>query len=140
MGTIKRAEFTLPRRFDLEITGYGKNVFLVRSLVDQAARRWGLSDDVRESARLVLTELAANAARIYEGRTIGTWVTDSGDGGLELAVWDPGHGQWPTLLPTTEDSERGRGLWLVRELSEGRWGWHLSETAHGKVVWARVGP
>lgn len=140
MRTAQSVEYLLPRRFDLEIKGNGENVYLVRSLVDQAASTWSLSEDVRESGRLVLTELTSNAVRIYEGQVLRVWVADPGDGGLELAVWDPGSGDTPRLLPLSEDALSGRGLWLVRELSDERWGWYVSESIGGKVVWALVGP
>jgi anti-sigma regulatory factor (Ser/Thr protein kinase) len=139
MRTDQEVEYALPRRFDLEIKGFGENVYLVRSLVDQAAETWGLSDDVREPGRLVLTELTTNAVRLYAGQVIRVWVADPGDGGLELAVWDPGAGEEPRLLHAPDDAIGGRGLWLVHELSGERWGWYVSETTHGKVVWARIG-
>lgn len=140
MRTLQEVEYMLPRRFDLEIKGYGENVYLVRTLVDQAAETWNLSDDVRESGRLVLTELATNAVRIYEGRIVRAWVADPGEGALELAVWDPGPRDEPRLLPVPDHAISGRGLWLVHELSGRRWGWYVSESTGGKVVWARVGP
>jgi anti-sigma regulatory factor (Ser/Thr protein kinase) len=140
MGTVQEVEYALPRRLDLEIKGYSENVYLVRSLVDRAAETWGLSEDVRDSGRLVLTELTTNAVRIYAGQMVKVWVSDPGDGGLELGVWDPGPGQEPRLLPASEDAVRGRGLWLVQELSDRRWGWYVSEATGGKVVWALVGP
>ncbi len=140
METAEKVEYALPRRFDLEIQGYDENVYLVRSLVDQAAESWRLSGDVRDTGRLVLTELTTNAVRIYRGRTVKAWVADPGGGGLEMGVWDPGPGDRPRLLPAPEDAVCGRGLWLVHELSERRWGWYVSETTNGKVVWATVGP
>jgi anti-sigma regulatory factor (Ser/Thr protein kinase) len=140
METAGEVEYALPRRLDLELKGYAENVYLVRSLVDQAAETWALSGDVRDSGRLVLTELATNAARLYEGQPIRAWVADPGDGGMELAVWDPGAAERPRLLHAPDDAIGGRGLWLVHELSGQRWGWYVSETTRGKVVWARIGP
>jgi anti-sigma regulatory factor (Ser/Thr protein kinase) len=140
MRTAQEVEHMLPRRFDLEIKGYGENVYLVRSLVDQAAETWNLSGDVRESGRLVITELTTNAVRIYAGQVVRAWVADPGDGALEIAVWDPGPEDEPRLLPVPEYAISGRGLWLVNELSDKRWGWYVSETTRGKVVWARIGP
>jgi anti-sigma regulatory factor (Ser/Thr protein kinase) len=138
MGTGQEGGYALPRRFDLEIKGFRENVYLARSLVDQATETWSLSEEVRESGRLVLTELTTNAVRLYAGQVIRAWVADPGDGGLELAVWDPGAEDKARLLHVADDAIGGRGLWLVHELSRARWGWYVSESTRGKVVWARI--
>jgi anti-sigma regulatory factor (Ser/Thr protein kinase) len=133
--------YEIPPRFDLKMLAYAENVYLVRNLVDQAVDSWGLSENVRFTGRLILTELATNAVRLYEGREIYVWVSRQGGRHLlELAVWDPDPGNLPTILPPTEYGECGRGLALAYELSGRRLGWYRSTTACGKVVWARVGP
>src|SRR4051794_35365858 len=122
--------------------GYAENVYLVRKLVDHAVEVWRMPDDVRNTGRLILTELATNAARLYEGKELRVWAAiHPGDlGVLEMAVWDPDPYRPPVILPMTEYGESGRGLALVSELSKQRLGWYRSETTSGKVVWARTGP
>lgn len=133
--------YEMPRRFDLKMSAYVENVFLVRNLVDQAVDAWGLSGNARYAGRLVLTELTTNAVRLYEGKEIRVWVANEADRRLlELAVWDPDPSRLPRLLPLTEYGESGRGLALAYELSDRRLGWYRSATTGGKVVWARVGP
>ncbi|WP_460358390.1 ATP-binding protein [Actinoallomurus acanthiterrae] len=133
--------YEIPRRFDLKMFAYAENVYLVRNLVDQAVDTWGLSENARFTGQLVLTELATNAVRLYEGKEIHVWVSSqSGRHLLELAVWDPDPDNLPRILPPTEYGESGRGLALAWELSDQRLGWYRSTTASGKVVWARVGP
>lgn len=58
------------RRFDRKLTGYAENVYLVRQLIDQAVLTWGLSEEVRQHGKLVITELVTNAVRLYEGRDL----------------------------------------------------------------------
>jgi anti-sigma regulatory factor (Ser/Thr protein kinase) len=130
-----------PRRFDLRMFAYAENVYLVRNLVDQAVDSWGLSQNVRYTGQLVLTELATNAVRLYEGKELHVWVSSqAGRHLLELAVWDPDPDNLPRILPLTEYGESGRGLAMAYELADQRLGWYRSTTASGKVVWARVGP
>ncbi|WP_433171707.1 ATP-binding protein [Actinoallomurus sp. CA-150999] len=120
---------------------YAENVYLVRNLVDQAVDSWDLSQKVRYTGQLVLTELATNAVRLYEGKEIHVWVSSQfGRHLLELAVWDPDPDNLPKILPLTDYGESGRGLAMAYELSDQRIGWFRSTTACGKVVWARVGP
>ncbi|MEV5751770.1 ATP-binding protein [Actinoallomurus sp. NPDC052308] len=133
--------YEIPRRFDLKLFAYAENVYLVRNLVDQAVDSWGLSENVRFAGQLILTELATNAVRLYEGKEVHVWVSSqAGRDLLELAVWDPDPDNLPKILPLTECGESGRGLALAYELSDQRLGWYRSTTARGKVVWARVGP
>jgi anti-sigma regulatory factor (Ser/Thr protein kinase) len=125
------------RRIEFVLHAYAENVFLVRNLVDQAAMAWALPEAVHQDARLVLSELAANACRLYAGRMIKTWVTMPAARMLEVAVWDPDASTPPERRPLGEDDESGRGLHLVEACAR-EWGWSPAEAAGGKVVWARL--
>lgn len=128
-----------PSRFTLEMHACAENVYLVRNLVDQAAESWGLSRDTRHLGRLILTELATNACRLYPGAVLHTWIATPAPGVAEVGVWDPDAVRLPHVADAGETAETGRGLYLVRELTGGRLGWYRSRRA-GKVVWARFGP
>lgn len=132
-------EWLPPARLTLEMHACAENVYLVRSLVDQAAESWGLPAGVRHLGRLILTELATNACRRYPGAVIHLWIAGPVDGAAEVGVWDPDGVNLPWVVDADEAAETGRGLYLINELTGGRLGWYRSRLA-GKVVWARFGP
>lgn len=132
------AEMAEPPHLHLEIRGYVENVYLVRSLADQAADMWGLSDDVREAARLILTELVTNASAACPGRTVRAAIVLLGPGAVEARVWDPDGRREPRLRPADLLDETGRGLAIVTALSGGRCGWYRTNPS-GKVIWAKFG-
>lgn len=115
--------------------------YLVRTLVDQAAIKWCITDEIRYGAKLILTEFATNAAKLYEGHEITAWLAlcPHVPGAVELAVWDPDGSTLPSITRAADDAIGGRGLAIVYELCEGRLGWYPSPTTGGKVVWARFG-
>ncbi len=139
MGPAQKAEplCGVPTRIDFAMRAFDKNVHLVRSLVDIAAIMWSLPRDVHDDAGLLLSEITANACRLYEGRDVRVWAAREAAGVLELAVWDPDPSRVPKMKTPDEQDESGRGLVLVAELSAD-WGWYACETTGGKVVWARL--
>jgi hypothetical protein len=126
-------------RIDFDMHAFEANVYLVRSLVNQAALAWRLPDDTRRTAQLILTELVTNAVRLYPGARLKVWVANPDQGTvLEMGVWDPDPAKGPHLAADGLMEETGRGLLMVHELCARQWGWYVSETTGGKVVWARL--
>jgi anti-sigma regulatory factor (Ser/Thr protein kinase) len=84
--------------------------------------QYGVDQDLRERAELVLSELAANAVQASPGSPFGLRMTLSTDGSVVLAVTShtdngspPPHQQWH---PATVRAPTGRGLMIVDHLSE----------------------
>jgi hypothetical protein len=126
-------------RIDFDMHAFEANVYLVRSLVNQAAIAWDLPDDTRRTAQLILTEFTTNAVRLYTGAQLKVWVANPDQGTvLEMGVWDPDPTKGPHLAADGLMDETGRGLLMVQELCARQWGWYASETTGGKVVWARL--
>lgn len=137
--TVAMTQQTAALRIDFDMHALEANVYLVRSLVNQAALTWVLPDDVRRTAQLILTEFVTNAVRLYTGSALKVWVANPDGGGLlEMGVWDSDPSKGPHLPTPSLMDENGRGLHLVHELTDGAWGWYPSETTGGKVVWARL--
>lgn len=103
-----------------------------RDLAGEACQRWGVPD-LTGPARLVLSELVANAVR-HAGTPMEVTLVLRRPY-LHLAVAD-GSGA-PVRPPRRQpaSTEGGRGLLLVREVTQ-RWGW--LPASGGKVVWARL--
>lgn len=104
----------------------------------------------RETAELLAGELVTNAYLYSDGPyTLRLRAMDRGR--LRVSVWDdnpyippPFGPDRPVRLPAP-DSERGRGLFLVRACADDWGGYRLGGTgpygtAGGKLLWAEVGP
>ena len=105
---------------------------------DRRPRRMGQTD-LAEAAALVLSELMTNAlrhGRPTQANGIQTRFTPV-DGGVRIEVYDTGPVR-PEARNAAADDEDGRGLALVNALTGGRWG--AQGDAHGKAVWAYIGP
>lgn len=139
MATPIDTPYETPTRIPLEMVASVETVYLVRNLVDQGADLWGLSDNARFLGKLILTELATNAAKLYAGGLINAWIAHPRPGLVEVGVWDPDGGTMPKIIEADDLAVSGRGLFMIRELTGGRLGWYPSRRA-GKVVWARFGP
>jgi anti-sigma regulatory factor (Ser/Thr protein kinase) len=101
--------------------------------------RWNLDADTRDTAALVISELATNAVVHAGGETI---LCELADHGLRLyiAVHDEGVGpNSPRANPNSgsHEADGGRGLLIVQALSEA-WGVHAAAPAPGRVVWAEL--
>lgn len=105
----------------------------VRQFVDQTVTEWEL-DPTREDARLIATELAANA--VVHART-GYRVTlrSDGFGYLRIEVRDH-NSRMPTPAGPPEGATSARGLAVVGALAAA-WGSRLD--GDGKVIWAEIG-
>lgn len=83
----------------------------------------GSSEAVIEDARLVATELVANAIRhatpLKNGTVLVRWRRDGA--GLVLSVSDGGGDRDPAMSVVGPDAERGRGLAIVDALSPRWW-------------------
>ncbi|WP_316959398.1 ATP-binding protein [Streptomyces sp. TRM68367] len=110
-----------------------------RALAHAVLSGWGVSQDVLESAELVLSELVTNALRVRvpRDRQVGVRIARSLiDGLLRLEVSDAGSGRPEVRAPSDEEAG-GRGLLLVEALAH-RWGVDEREAGIGKTVWAEL--
>ncbi|GGV08853.1 hypothetical protein GCM10010495_22100 [Kitasatospora herbaricolor] len=97
-----------------------------------------------EVGELLLSELVTNAiehAHVPPDRLIMVHFALT-EGRLRIEVHDPGDHHLDTgaavALPAP-DEESGRGLWLVRHLSD-QWGCQARTSGIGKAVWCTVAP
>lgn len=90
-----------------------------RALAHAVLGEWGVSQDVLESAELVLSELVTNALRVPvpSDRQVGVRIARSlAEGLLRLEVSDAGEGRPEVRAPGDEET-CGRGLLLVEALA-----------------------
>ncbi|MDX2545345.1 ATP-binding protein [Streptomyces sp. WI04-05B] len=110
-----------------------------RALAHAVLGEWGVSQDVLESAELVLSELVTNALRVPvpSDRLVGVRIARSlAEGLLRLEVSDAGSGRPEVRAPGDEETS-GRGLLLVEALAH-RWGVEERVGGIGKMVWAEL--
>jgi anti-sigma regulatory factor (Ser/Thr protein kinase) len=110
---------------------------------------WGLGE-LADTVELVVSELVTNAAQASvdrDGRPryspehglACVHLRLSTDGlAMLIEVWDE-NTRHPTPVQPGLADEGGRGLMLVEALTE-RWGWSLSPSGRGKIVWALIRP
>ncbi|MER8045516.1 ATP-binding protein [Streptomyces sp. NPDC094032] len=122
------------------------SVSAARRYVADVLGSWGLgdlddADDIAESVRLIVSELATNAVQ----HTFGQSPTFTVDVRLEreellrIGVTDS-HPRWPQRLPAAVQQDNGRGLVIIRYLAAEAGG-RLSVTPTeegGKTVWIRL--
>jgi anti-sigma regulatory factor (Ser/Thr protein kinase) len=92
------------------------------------------SDDLLDTAQLLLTELLSNALRHSETPILVAAALV--DGRLRVDVTDSGH-RMPKLRRAGPGETAGRGLQLVDSLSSS---WGVTPLEHGKRVWFEVDP
>jgi anti-sigma regulatory factor (Ser/Thr protein kinase) len=106
---------------------------------------WRLSE-LSDTVELVVSELAANAVNASTGPDGHPAHLDgripvirvrlfAGEAVLVAEVWDEAGGV-PARKNAGAADESGRGLDLVRELTDARWGWYHAPSGPGKCVWA----
>jgi anti-sigma regulatory factor (Ser/Thr protein kinase) len=106
---------------------------------------WRLSE-LSDTVELVVSELAANAVNAstgpdghpahFDGRIPVIRVRlFAGEAVLVAEVWDEAGGV-PARKNAGAADESGRGLDLVHELTDARWGWYHAPSGPGKCVWA----
>lgn len=93
--------------FAATLQAYPESVHLARELVRSALASWGLGAFEGDAVQ-IMSELASNAARLCEGRTIRAWVSRI-DQGVEMCVWDDHPGRPAIQQPHPFDTS-GRGL------------------------------
>ncbi|MET9906998.1 ATP-binding SpoIIE family protein phosphatase [Streptomyces sp. NPDC006476] len=103
-----------------------------RALVAALLRRWRISDQGRDSALLVISELVTNAVLFGTG-PVTIRLVRAGHR-LTCEVGDAGNGR-PRLRRAELLGDSGRGLHVVHKLTT-RWG--VRWTDAGKVVWAEL--
>lgn len=137
-------------RNTLKLADTPNSVTWARRHTVDVLRRWGiLSEDVLETARLVVSELATNAVRHPEKNDAqGTSYSDFRavhifellleitDTVVRVSVWDRDPTP-PQLKEVRLEESSGRGIFIVANVSA-RWGHYRPSAAPGKVVWAEV--
>ena len=119
---------TVRRSFALD----RKSVAASRQFVGETVA--DLPRDVRDAAILMMSELATNA--IVHAATGFEVVVDRSVDVLRIAVTDVGGGE-PELRTPPSSEPHGRGLQIVKELSDG-WGIIDDDDHSGKTVWCTV--
>ncbi|MGW5868370.1 ATP-binding protein [Streptomyces sp. NPDC055239] len=109
----------------------------VRDLVSACLRLWGLAE-LESRVTLTASELLTNAFQHArkEGESsvhVKAVLTRTPDG-VFLCVSDP-HPRLPAPVCASDSNEGGRGLVLIKELSDG---YGCSSTAYGKDVWVTL--
>jgi len=106
-----------------------------RHLVSTALDTWGLPE-LKDDARLVVTELVSNTVAHARHDTIRVAVTRLNAVLVELSVTDLSMALPRIRRPASADEESGRGLAIVAALTDGRWG--TERRRWGKRVWAQL--
>lgn len=103
---------------------------------DLAAR--GVDPAVIDDARLVVTELVANAVRhaapLTDGCVRVRWRVQGET--VDIEVGDGGAPTTPRPSPLAPWATQGRGLRIVRSVAHE---WGVLDDPHGRIVWACVG-
>lgn len=116
------------------------SVSAARGYVADILSEWGLpkDDDVADTIRLIVSELATNAVQHTFGQSP-TFTVDVElirDEQLRIGVTDS-HPRWPQRLPAAVQQDNGRGMVIIRSLTA-ECGGRLSVTPTeegGKTVW-----
>ena len=125
-----------PPRVALQLPAEPSATAEARRLVDDACRRWRVTD-LADTAALVVTELIANG--IQHARTPLSLSLSLRERHLHVSVRD-GSFLLPRRTVADDDLESGRGLLIVEGVAAA---WGCVAVSDGKVVWAtlrRTGP
>jgi serine/threonine-protein kinase RsbW len=107
----------------------------------QRLRDWMIendgSGDVIEDARVIISELVANAVRharpLSDGHIVVTWTM--GESAVELAVTDGGGPTAPRNVHAPSTATAGRGMAIVETLAQD---WWSDQGPDRKTVYARI--
>lgn len=102
-----------------------------RAFADTQLAAWGL-EDVSDAVQLIASELVTNA--LHHGGGTADISLSRRPGVVRVEVRDNGPGE-PRLLDVPADSESGRGLAIVAQLSSA---WGVDHRGDGKTVWAEI--
>ncbi|WP_328325034.1 MULTISPECIES: ATP-binding protein [unclassified Streptomyces] len=125
---VRRYAFELPARTD--------SVARARRLTRNRLACWDFSEDVCDTALLIVSELFTNAVVHTAGDHIACELRDD-KGQLRIAIQDQGHAAVGPQLCRSPQGEHGRGLLLVDAVSSA---WGVREATHGpgRLVWAEL--
>ncbi|KUO16862.1 ATP-binding protein [Streptomyces dysideae] len=123
-------------RYDaVSYSPYPRNIPLARRHVAQLTVDWGHPDAAGDAA-LLASELCTNALlhgclrdRLFRVETSLTGTA------LRVAVTDPRGERLPCSRPSTTGDQFGRGLLIVRTLTDR---WSVEKLTVGKTVWAEL--
>lgn len=104
-----------------------------RLLVSAALSAWGIGELAGVGAQIV-AELVNNAIDHTRCRVVRVLITRPAAGVVRIGVADSCR-DTPEMGNPDDDSEHGRGLFLVDALS---WRWGYDRKRWGKVVWAEL--
>ncbi|WP_329134459.1 ATP-binding protein [Streptomyces sp. NBC_01476] len=121
----------------LELPARRASVGAARAATQELLCAWGVPEEVREDAVLVLSELATNAVRHTASADFLCCVGLTAESLVHLEVHDHDTAMH-NLVPRAPglDDEGGRGLLLVQYMAD-RWGVERSAFTGGNAVWAR---
>ncbi|MDA0637299.1 ATP-binding protein [Nonomuraea sp. MCN248] len=137
MGEVMKAASAEPRVIgSIQLVGIRESVSYARSQV----RRW-LGDDhpAVDDVVLAVSELVTNAFRHSDARPydfIGLTVTEA-KGLIYVEVRDPGSAFSGPYIRQESEAEDGRGLLIVREISQD-WGSREHGRGLGRTVWCAI--
>jgi hypothetical protein len=126
-----------PLRSHLELGALDSAVPCARMHAKQVVIEWGLRA-LANTTELIVSELITNGIRASDpvlSPAVRLWLFSDRRRVL-VQVWD-GSSKLPVPQDADPDSESGRGLLLVQQLSSD---WGLQREPIGKVVWALIGP
>lgn len=110
-----------------------------RSHIRDVCARWGVGDEVREAAEIVVTELVTNSVEHASSASV-VEVEGRGDT-LRVTVRDYGIGhtipEATTWVAPPTSSPRGRGLAMVAAVSRE---WGIDRHDDGTTIWAEMTP
>jgi anti-sigma regulatory factor (Ser/Thr protein kinase) len=125
-----------PARLQLGLSPVDSAAATARRLVDRAVAQWGLPA-LRDTARLVVTELVSNAVRhgtVAATAAVEVTLARQADA-VYVSVRDRSRRLPRPGGPVPATVEGGRGLLVVGIMSRA---WGTTPTADGKVVWASL--
>ncbi|SEG24110.1 Histidine kinase-like ATPase domain-containing protein [Thermomonospora echinospora] len=150
-GAVAGVDPKVPVELRMPMAASPASVGLAWTLVEQRLLSWGLGEDARYDAHLILAELMANAIAVTPAAGCITVYCRRDVAGIALGVGDPDPGLPHNPAPVTElqpgdldlrpehfDDNGGWGLTIVTALAATCGVTPLPDG--GKVVWARLKP
>lgn len=126
-----------PLRDAFHLPARETSVSEARRIVLERLRSWGVAQESREDAELLVSELFTNAVRHTDSEKVGCELWMIGVR-LRLEVTDEGGGPlMPRPRQPGTEGEGGRGLLLVSVLAD-EWGVRPDAYERGHAVWAEL--
>ncbi|MEU2869801.1 ATP-binding protein [Streptomyces olivoreticuli] len=105
-----------------------------RKAVRSQILNWGLSQEIADTAELLVSELVTNAVIHAHGSEFCFVICRAWNQALSVIVVDDGHGT-PQCREKSDSSTNGRGLILVDCLSDS---WGVHNLSRGKAIYFRL--